>query len=78
MQKGDRIRDLILDLIQSKESPLETREVVELVLKEYPTCTRTIVFKRLTDMRGDGAIRGKHVGSGKGVWIWWRVNAFEE
>ena len=78
MQKGDRVSDLILNILHAAETPLETKEVVDLVLQKFPLCTRTIVFKRLTDLRGDGAIKGKHIGSGKGAWIWWRLNAFEE
>lgn len=70
MRKGDRVRELILQLLTSAKNPLETAEVVELVNKQIPT-TRTIIFKRLTDLRGDQAIKGKHIGSGKGTWIWW-------
>lgn len=76
MQRGDRIRDIILRIIQSAHSPLETPEVVKLVQEQVKT-TRTIVFKRLTDLRGDQAIEGKHVGSGKGVWIWHKKDSFQ-
>lgn len=78
MQRGDRYSELILQIINSAKAPLETTEVVELVHKTTPKCTRTIVFKRLTDLRGDGLIRGKHIGSGKGVWIWWKADSFKK
>jgi len=77
MQRGDRIRQLILHIIESAHSPLETPEVVARV-QEQTSTTRTIVFKRLTDLRGDGLIRGKHTGSGKGVWIWWPAEGFQQ
>ena len=76
MQKGDRISDLVVRILQSAQSPLETKEVVELVQKQTKS-TRAIVFKRLTNLRGDGAIKGKQIGSGKGVWIWWAVDSFK-
>lgn len=77
MQRGDRIRDLILQIIQSADSPLETPEVITRV-REHTNTTRTIIFKRLTDLRGDGLINGKHVGSGKGTWIWWKKDSFQD
>jgi len=77
MHKEDRVRSLILEIIQSARAPLETPEVIELVCKQIST-TRTIIFKRLTNLRGDGLINGKHIGSGKGTWIWWRKDAFEK
>lgn len=75
MHQGDRIRQIILQILDQAVRPLETPEVLDLVLKQTKT-TRTIVFKRLTDLRGDGDILGKHIGSGKGVWIWWKKNSF--
>lgn len=78
MHKGDRTRQLILEILDSAQNPLETTEIVEKVQEKIPKCTRTIVFKRLTDLRGDGEIRGKHIGSGKGTWIWWKQRAFKK
>jgi len=70
--KHEKIVEKILEIINSTPKPLETKEIEELC--EAIPSTRTIIFKRLTDLRGDGAIRGKHVGSGKGTWVWWRNN----
>jgi hypothetical protein len=69
--QGDRVRDIVLGIISNSQTPLETPEILEQVLKQIKT-TRTIVFKRLTDLRGDGAILGAHIGSGKGTWIWFK------
>ena len=77
MQKGDRISELILRILQSSPGPLETKEVLALVQNKTP-CTRSIVFKRLNNLRGDGLIKGTRIGSGKGVWAWWRVDSFKE
>lgn len=77
MQRGDKASQLILQILQQAKRPLETPEVVALVQQELPSCTRTIVFKRLTDLRGDQALNGKHIGSGKGVWIWWEKDRFQ-
>jgi len=78
MHKGDRTRELILQILDSAISPLETPEIVAKVQEKIPKSTRTIVFKRLADLRGDGLIKGKYIGSGKGTWIWWTVKSFEE
>jgi len=78
MHKGDRTRELILQILDSAISPLETPEIVAKVQEKIPKSTRTIVFKRLADLRGDGLIKGKYIGSGKGTWIWWKVDSFKE
>lgn len=73
MQKGaDNISDSILDIINKSEEPLETREIGEKLKK----ITRTKIIYRLNNLRGSGLIKGKFVGSGKGVWIWWKLNSF--
>ncbi|MEM2507392.1 MAG: hypothetical protein QXF61_10160 [Nitrososphaeria archaeon] len=64
----------ILNLIESSDEPLETMEIVER-LKNF---SRIMIFYRLHELRGEGLIRGKKVGGGKGVWIWWRKNAFAQ
>jgi len=66
--KQDPIRDRILNILKKAEEPLETKEI-ELVLKNV---SRVMVLYRLNDLRGEGIIKGKAVGSGKGVWIWWK------
>ena len=80
MIKSDSLKEKILQIILSSSEPLETKEI-EGKLKEKitsETITRTKVFYRLNILRGDGVIKGKFVGSGKGVWIWWRVNSFKK
>jgi len=73
--QGDRVSSQILRLLSSSNAPLETKEIVDKIVRETKT-TRTILFKRLTDLRGDQALFGKRVGSGKGVWIWWSLDLF--
>lgn len=58
---------MIVDVLSQSNEPLETKEVVE----KLHGVTRTKVLYRLMILRGDGTVRGKAVGSGKGVWIWW-------
>lgn len=70
----DTITEKILSLITATAEPLETKEIEEgLKAKEkLPTIvTRVKVLYRLNMLRGDGLIKGKPVGSGKGTWIWW-------
>jgi len=66
MQNG--LTKKILEIIESAHEPLETKEV-EGKLKEF---SRAMIFYRLHDLRGEGLIKGKKVGPGKGVWIWWK------
>jgi repressor of nif and glnA expression len=70
--KYDRISSLILEFVNSINEPLETKEIEEKVAKVEANATRTKVFYRLNNLRGDGLIKGKFIGSGKGVWVWWR------
>lgn len=58
---------VLVDVLSQAGEPLETKEVVE----KLRGVTRTKVLYRLMILRGDGVVRGKAVGSGKGVWIWW-------
>ena len=68
----DKTSTKILQLLQESEEPLETKEI-ETFLEEtsLKDVTRVKVLYRLNLMRGDGEIKGKPVGSGKGTWIWW-------
>jgi len=66
MQNG--LSKKILQIIESAGEPLETKEV-QGKLKEF---TRTMILYRLNNLRGDGLIKGKRIGPGKGVWIWWQ------
>lgn len=63
----DKTSTKILTLLREAEEPLETKEI-EIILKDI---TRIKVLYRLNLLRGDGLIKGKAVGSGKGTWIWW-------
>ena len=66
-RKLDEISKKILNLLRKTDEPLETREI-ELLL---PKITRVKILYRLNLLRGDGLLKGKTVGSGKGCWIWW-------
>ena len=57
----------ILKALKEADEPLETKEL-ELILKNI---TRVKLLYRLNNLRGEGMIKGKQVGSGKGTWIWW-------
>ncbi len=67
--KIDRLSNKILEIINRSGEPLETTEIIALLKGE----TRVKVLYRLNNLRGDSLIRGKRVGSGKGVWIWWEI-----
>ena len=67
MRKVDKASQKILHCISTAAEPLETKEI-ELLLKDL---TRVKILYRLNLLRGDGKIKGKPVGSGKGCWIWW-------
>jgi len=75
---NDEISKVLLKVINNSEEPLETKEVEELVGKTLKGVTRTKLFYRLTMLRAEGLIKGKFVGPGKGVWIWWKNNAFNK
>jgi len=68
----DKISKKILDIINESEEPLETKEI-ELILRKV---TRVKILYRLNYLRGEGMIKGKPIGSGKGAWVWWPVHAF--
>ncbi len=68
----DRTSTQILNLIAQAHEPLETKEI-ELLLKNV---TRVKVLYRLGMLRGDGLIKGKPIGSGKGTWVWWKESDY--
>lgn len=71
------ISNKILGILNSSNAPLETKEIEQRLkdsVKDEIT-TRTKIFYRLHLLRGEGRILGKLVGSGKGVWIWWRIDS---
>lgn len=63
--RTDRISKVVMDAGE----PLETREVEERVKDLH--LNRWVVLERLRTLAIAGVIRGKRVGSGKGVWIWY-------
>ena len=72
----DELTQVTLEIINDTDEPLETKEIQNLVSKKIKNVTRTKLFYRLNNLRGEGLIKGKFVGPGKGVWIWWREKAF--
>jgi len=74
----DKLTQVTLDLLNKSDEPLETKEIEKMASKQIKDVTRTKLFYRLNNLRGEGLIKGKFVGPGKGVWIWWRKDAFEK
>ena len=74
----DNIANAVLKIIQNSEEPLETKEIQEKVEALIKGVTRTKLFYRLTNLRGEGLVKGKFVGPGKGVWIWWTPELFSK
>ena len=72
----DNIANAVLKIIQNSEEPLETKEIQEKLESFIKDVTRTKLFYRLTNLRGESLIKGKFVGPGKGVWIWWALELF--
>jgi len=64
----------ILKIINESEEPLETKEI-EVMLKNV---SRVMILYRLNNLRGEGLIKGKQIGSGKGTWIWWKNGGKKE
>lgn len=77
---SDKLSNRILQFLEAATEPLETKEI-ETALKEAmktKEATRIKILYRLNLLRGDGLLKGKPVGSGKGCWIWWRKDLFGE
>jgi hypothetical protein len=73
MQKEmDVISNRIIEILNKADKPMETKEI-EMLLKNV---TRIKTLYRLHNLRGEGMIKGRAFGSGKGTWIWWRKDAF--
>lgn len=72
----DLITKKVLETIEKTGEVLETKEILEQLQISLGKVTRTKLFSRLNNLRGEGLIKGKFVGPGKGVWIWWKKNAF--
>lgn len=77
MARIDKLEQETLKIINDTDEPLETKEIMELVSKQIKDVTRTKLINRLNNLRGEGLIKGKFIGPGKGVWIWWREQAFK-
>lgn len=73
----DNISLSALRIIEESNEVVETKEIQEKVEISIKDITRTKLFARLNNLRGEGLIKGKFVGPGKGVWIWWRIDAFQ-
>jgi repressor of nif and glnA expression len=72
----ENLSKTILELINKSDEPFETKEIEQLIKPKIKkeTVTRTKIFYRLNLLRGEALIKGKFIGSGKGVWIWWNSN----
>ncbi len=73
----DNLTKIVLKFINSQDIPLETREIIDHAKSRSKTTTRTKVLHRLNLLRGDGLIKGRFLSAGKGIWIWWKLNAFK-
>jgi len=73
----DEISEEILKILKSSGAPLETKEIFEKIRAEMGDVSRSKLMYRLNVLRGDGDIHGKFVGSGKGVWIWWKADIYK-
>ena len=74
----DEIAEQALKIIDRAGEVLETKEIEEKMSVSIKNITRTKLFARLNNLRGEGLITGKFVGPGKGVWIWWKKDAFQK
>jgi len=77
MKENDDLSRQILKIVNSSNAPLETKEIHEKVRIDVGEVSRSKLMYRLNNLRAEGEIRGKYVGSGKGVWIWWRSEVSE-
>ena len=63
--------------MNKSDQPLETKEILDYVSEKSKDIIHSMVLYRLMNLRGDGEINGKRISAGaKGVWIWWREDAF--
>ena len=68
----DKVSKAIADVINKSKEPLETTEVLaQAITKSGADITRPVLFYRLNNLRAEGVIHGKQIGSGKGNWVWW-------
>ncbi|MDQ4102007.1 MAG: hypothetical protein M3115_07475 [Thermoproteota archaeon] len=70
--KDDEIQEEIYNLVKTANEPLETEEVIRHIHSNVEKdASRNKVMYRLNNLRAEGKISGKMLGSGKGVWVWW-------
>jgi repressor of nif and glnA expression len=75
----DKISELIIEKVNDSNQPLETKEILDYINERSKNITHSMILYRLMNLRGDGEINGKRISAGaKGVWIWWRKDAFEK
>lgn len=74
----DTLAVLILKTVNLAQQPLETKEIENIATQHDSKATRVKVLYRLNNLRGEGHIRGKFIGPGKGVWIWWKAGVFKK
>ena len=72
MTAKDTLSEKLIKTINEATEPLETKEIEQKMTGE----TRAKIFNRLKNLRGEGTIKGKMIGAGKGTWIWWKKEAF--
>jgi len=71
-KQDDKLTKVIAEVINKAKEPLETTEVMEMAAtKSGADISRPVLFYRLNNLRAEGAIHGKQIGSGKGNWVWW-------
>ena len=68
----DNISEVTLKIIRNSDEPLETKEIQKKLENLIKDVTRIKLIYRLNNLRGEGLVKGKFVGPGKGVWIWWK------
>jgi len=68
----DEVSKTILKIVNSADQPLETTEIIAKLGK----VSRSMIVYRLNMLRGEGKIKGKSIGAGKGNWVWWKNDAF--
>ena len=66
----DEAAEAILKIVKQSGEPLETKEIEERI-KTVMKVSRSKLIYRLQNMRAEGQLRGKFMGPGKGVWVWW-------
>ena len=71
LQFHDKAAEAIFKIITQAGEPLETKEVEARVSALVKDVSRSKMIYRLQNLRAENKIRGKFVGPGKGVWIWW-------